>query len=186
MNNALTLATCPLCKTGATREALERETFPYGDDHIEISALIPVVRCTACDFVFTDERAEKARHAAVCDQLGLLPPHEIRRIRTAILKMSREVLHAAYGLSAASVERWENGKLFQGETADTLIRALEDPAVARRLDRRKVRVDTEVQVEQQGQDNVVWARFPALGQDRDGAKDAMARSKAFDLRVQVK
>jgi DNA-binding transcriptional regulator YiaG len=159
---------------------LERETFPYGDEAIEISAVVPVLRCDACGFVFTDQRAEKERHRAVCEHLGLLPPARIQHIRKAVLGMSRDVFHAAYGLSAASVERWENGKLIQGEAADTLIRALEDPTLAKRLDRRKTDSPSESHT---AGDNVIWARFPSLGKRQARADDALARSKDFNLRI---
>lgn len=173
---------CPACNAEACHESLESETFPYGDKGVEITVTVPVIRCDNCDFVFTDQRAERARHRAVCDFLGLLSPEDIKRIRKTLLGMTRETFHAAYGLSQASVERWENGKLLQGEAADTLIRALEDPLLAAKLDRRNINISTlEILV----QDNVVWGRFPSLEKDKSQVDDALIRSKDFFSRVGV-
>ncbi|RZK42625.1 MAG: hypothetical protein EOO61_05325 [Hymenobacter sp.] len=164
----------------ACQESLELETFPYGDKAVEINVTVPVIRCTKCAFVFTDQRAEQARHRAVCEFLGLLAPEDIKRIRKTVLGMTRETFHAAYGLSQASVERWENGKLLQGEAADTLIRALEDTSLALKLDRRSIAESVSQTLEQ---NNVVWGRFPSLETDKSQIDDALIRSKDFFSRV---
>jgi putative zinc finger/helix-turn-helix YgiT family protein len=182
VNLASTSTCCPVCKSTDMRETTESETFPYGENGVEIMASVPVLRCEHCGFSYTDHRAEKLRHAAVCAHMGLLSPEEMRHIRKTVLDMSRDAFHAAYGLSPASVERWENGKLFQNEAADTLIRALQDPAVARRLDRRPVRAAA---VESAVQDNVIWGRFPSLERSPLRAEDALVRSRNFNLRIQV-
>lgn len=184
MSGPVTEARCPACKSTELRETIERDTFPFGEERVEISANIPVNKCDNCGFVFTDQRAEQARHAAICAQRGLLAPSEISNIRKNVLQMSRDEFHSAFGLSSASVERWENGKLFQNEAADTLLRALKDPATARRLDRRAVReasLDTRVTKE-----NVIWGCFPSLASSREKADEAMKMSREFDLRLQAR
>lgn len=184
MNSVIASSACPACETHNLHETIEVESFPYGEDAESINAAVPVLTCSACNFVYTDERAEKARHAAVCKHLGLLSPEEILHIRKTVLGMSRDAFHAAYGLSSASVERWENGKLIQNESADTLIRALTEPATALLLDRReRVRFDAPALIEI---DNVVFVRFPNLAKRRERAEDAIERSKAFDLRFQAR
>lgn len=183
MNFASTPTCCPVCKSADMQELLESETFPYGEEGTEITANVPVLRCKNCGFAYTDQRAEMARHAAVCSQMGLLSPDEMRHIRKTVLAMSREAFHAAYGLSSASVERWENGKLFQNEAADTLIRALQDPEVARRLDRRVALASPSSA--RSRSDNVIWGRFPSLEKRPSRAEDALARSRDFSLRIQA-
>ena len=183
MTNVVGSSHCPACQSLEIKESFELETFPYGELGAEISVEVPVIRCENCCFVYTDQRAEQARHAAICLHNGLLSPSEIRHIRKVILKMSREVLHAAYGLSSASVERWENGKLFQGEAADTLFRALQDPEMARKLDRRDARLDKPLEISEHG--NVIWASFPSLTRRPGHAEDALKRSKDFSLRIQA-
>jgi YgiT-type zinc finger domain-containing protein len=176
-------ACCPACKSKNVNELIESESFPYGEDSVEITAQVPVLRCGECDFAYTDHRAEKIRHAAVCEHVGLLSPDEILDIRKNRLNMSRDAFHAAYGLSSASVERWENGKLFQNEAADTLIRALRDPVVARHLDRRVAHLQpvSTLRIE----DNVICGRFPRLETSPARAQDAVARSRTFNLRIQA-
>jgi putative zinc finger/helix-turn-helix YgiT family protein len=182
MNSIMAADVCRACKIGLTHDVLELETFPYGDDSVEISVTVPVIRCNLCDFVYTDKRAEKARHDAVCDHFRLLTPEQIQHIRKSVLGMSRANFHAAFGLSSASVERWENGKLLQSEAADTLIRALEDPSIAQRFDRRNSRA---VQQPEKGEgENVIWGRFPSLGSN-PSRDDARSRSKTFNLRLQA-
>lgn len=183
MTSTLTATDCPLCKSGKMSELQEVERFPYGDEGAEIEAIVPVLRCQGCDFAITDERAEKIRHAAVCSHLGLLSPEEILNIRKGLLNMSRDAFHEAYGLSAASMERWENGKLFQSEAADTLLRAIQDPEQARRLDRR-TSSRTYTGSYSSGE-NVVWGRFPALEKSPAAIEDAVERSRKFDLRIRA-
>lgn len=183
MKSAIVKARCPACNKEPCREVMEREVFPYGDDGTEINVSVPVLHCDRCNFAYTDLRAEKLRHRAVCEHLGLLPPDRIQHIRKTILAMSRDTFHAAYGLSSASVERWENGKLLQGEAADTLIRALEDPSIARKLDRRNFNASTGPI--DPVNDNVVWGRFPSLNSHQSRAKDALARSREFNLRIKA-
>ncbi len=183
MNSFSTAASCPACSATDMREKIEIETFPFGEDRVEISVSVPVIRCGQCSFAYTDQRAEDLRHAAVCAHMGLLTPKEIHHVRKRVLNMSREAFHAAYGLSSASVERWENGKLFQNEAADTLIRALEDPAIARRLDRRTA--TTAQSSAPKANDNVVWGRFPSLNRTPSRAQDALERSRGFNLRIQA-
>jgi len=183
MNSVIAATVCPACKTDNLRENVEIDSFPYGDEGIEISAAIPVLRCASCAFVYTDGRAEKARHVAVCKHLDLLPPDEILHIRKSVLGMSREAFHAAYGLSSASVERWENGKLFQNEAADTLIRALTDPAMAKSLDRRKlIHAENPATIEI---GNVVYVRFPHLARSPAQVEAAQERAKEFNLRIKA-
>ena len=174
---------CIACAAGSTYEVMESETFPFGDERIEIEVTVPVIRCHNCNFAYTDGRAEKARHAAVCEHMGLLAPEEILHLRKTVLCLSRDAFHASYGISAASMERWENGKLFQSESADTLLRALMDPAAAQRLDRRKPRVASSTDA---SADNVIWVRFPNLGSRAEIREDAIARGREFSLCIQAR
>lgn len=183
MTKALSVVACPSCSADQLIESLEDETFPYGAEAVEIGVTVPVLRCQACGFAYTDQRAERARHAAVCQHLDILTPDEIQRIRKSVLGMTRETFHLAYGLSEASVERWENGKLFQNEAADTLMRALTDPATAVKLDRRSRIAPPRLEVD--GGSNIVWGRFPALGSDAERGRDAVERSKKFELTVRT-
>ena len=183
MNSAPELASCPACKTLNVREHFECETLLFGEDASEIIVNVPVLTCDECGFAYTDERAERARHAAVCSFKKLLSPEEIAHVRKTVLGMSREAFHAAYGLSSASVERWENGKLFQNEAADTLIRALRDPALARQLDRRMMNAETSPNMQREG--NVIWGKFPSLEKAPKLAEDALQRSRNFNLRIQA-
>jgi len=125
---------CPVCGSTDLSENLEQQTFPAGPEGSEdISALVPMMHCAACDFAFTDHRAEAIRHDAICRHSGLLTPEEIRHIREDIYGMSRKAFAEAFKFGEASLERWENRKLFQNPQADVLLRLLADQQIGQRV-----------------------------------------------------
>lgn len=126
-------AVCPLCGGGVTT-AWTRHTFDYGsgESAVELSVDVPVRRCDGCDFEFTDEIAERLRHEAVCDHLGVLPPAAIRHIRERH-GMTRAQFAQVTGLGEASLNRWENGLNIQTHANDRYLRLLEHPAIMRQL-----------------------------------------------------
>jgi DNA-binding transcriptional regulator YiaG len=111
-----------------------RHTFDYGsgESAVELSVEVPVHRCDGCDFEFTDEIAERLRHEAVCDHLGVLSPAQIRRIRERH-GMTRAQFARVTGLGEASLNRWENGLNIQTHANDRYLRLLEIPEVMRLL-----------------------------------------------------
>jgi putative zinc finger/helix-turn-helix YgiT family protein len=125
---------CPVCGSSELAESLKEQTFPAGSEGAgEVSALVPMMHCANCDFMFTDHRAEAIRHDAVCRHLGLLTPDEIRHIREDVYGMSRKAFAEAFKFGEASLERWENRKLFQNSQADVLLRLLADPEIGHRV-----------------------------------------------------
>ena len=124
---------CPLCGGGVATSWL-RHTFDYGtgESAAELSVEVPVHRCDDCDFEFTDEIAERLRHEAVCDHLGVLAPAQIRRIRERH-GMTRAQFARVTGLGEASLNRWENGLNIQTHANDRYLRLLETPEIMRRL-----------------------------------------------------
>lgn len=171
---------CPKCHEETLREVFEKETFPFGDDHHQIEVMVPVISCSSCGFSYTDQRSEQIRHAAICQHLGILSPERIKYIREELYGLSRRAFDEAFGLSSASIERWENGKLFQNIAADTLLRTLEDTAVGRRVNRTTMNAPVE-----RGDDNVVWGRFATLNSDASRMASAVRRSQSFDLRTRA-
>lgn len=127
-------AVCGLCGSQSVREAWQQQTFPYGDDPVvELHAHIPLMTCQACGFEFTDERAAAIRHDEACRHQGLVTSHEIKRVREKIYFMTRKEFERAFGVSEASLERWENRKLFPSKQATTLFRVLADKSIGERL-----------------------------------------------------
>jgi DNA-binding transcriptional regulator YiaG len=125
---------CPVCGSTDLSESLEKQTFPAGPEGAgDVSALVPMMHCASCDFTFTDHRAEAIRHDAICRHLGLLTPDDIRHIREDIYGMSRKAFAEAFKFGEASLERWENRKLFQNPQADVLLRLLADPQIGCRI-----------------------------------------------------
>lgn len=144
------------------------------DEYFEVE--IPLLRCEGCGFEFRDHRAEGLRHAAACRHQGLLAPNEIKAIRES-LGMTRKVFGEAFGIPPASMERWENGKLMQNKSMDTLLRSLRIPGVAANLDRRIVEPIAE-------KSNVIYVNFTALSlRSPSEQQDAFLRARQFNLQA---
>lgn len=167
---------CSACScAGQMKERVVTERVKLSDsEYFEVE--VPVVSCGDCGFEFTDHRAERLRHAAACRYEGLLTPNEVKAIREA-LGMTRKVFGEAFGIPPASMERWENGKLMQNKSMDSLLRGLRIPGVAAALDRRKV---TTVA----GDNNVIYINFSALSLRSDlEQEDAVKRARSFSLQA---
>jgi len=163
------------CCEGRTVEVLVKQRVPIGEDGDAFEVEVPAVRCLECGLAFTDERAEKVRHAAACLHQGLLTPDEVQELRRS-LGMSRKAFADAFKVPQASMERWENGRLFQNGSMDTLLRALMLPGVARALDRRP-RLEPRPQA-----NNVI--PFPTLAERSVAEKEAISQRQAtFRLRA---
>jgi putative zinc finger/helix-turn-helix YgiT family protein len=106
--------------------SIEKEHFNYRTetgDLVELSAEVPVWTCPDCGDQYTDERAEDARHAAVCEYLGRLTPDEIKTLREG-LNLSQSQWAELTGIGIASIKRWETGHLIQGLAMDRYLRLL--------------------------------------------------------------
>lgn len=165
------------CKCeGASEEEQVTERVPIGEQGDFFEVQVPIVHCLECGLRFRDHRAEQLRHAAACRHEGLLTPEEVKAVRED-LGMTRKALAEAFRIPPASMERWENGRLMQNGSMDTLLRALRLPGVAGALD---------IRPKSAGEDdgNVVYVNFAALAK-RSAAEreDAVRRSRSFDLRA---
>ena len=128
-------AECPQCGTaGGIRTLAHRHTFTYGSDQsgVELTVDVPLRRCTSCDFQYLDQEAERLKHEAVCQHLGVLSPGEIRRIRESY-QMTRTRFAEVTGLGEASLNRWENGLTIQTQGNDRYIRLVALPGTMKHL-----------------------------------------------------
>src|SRR5712671_6232148 len=110
-------STCAECGERTARRTFKDERFSYGsgEEEVELTARVPVWKCDACGFQYTDGEAEEVRHAAICKHLGRLAPDEIRAIRGQY-HLSQQEWAARTGFGTASIKRWENGSLIQNES----------------------------------------------------------------------
>jgi len=113
---------CPSCGAHSVSFQESDHSFDYanGDDRVTLRARYPAGLCGDCGFEFTDERAEAARHAAICQHLGVLPPLDIIRIRRK-LGLTREGFAELTKLGVASIARWERGTGIQNPALDQLL-----------------------------------------------------------------
>ena len=117
--------TCPACgEHGVTTTWIDHD-FEYGsgEESFELQVRIPVRQCGSCEFEYLDDEAERLKHNAICDHLGVLSPDEIRRIRQGY-GMTRAAFAQLTGLGEASLNRWENGLSIQTHANDRYLRLL--------------------------------------------------------------
>jgi len=128
---------CPNCGSEKTTSSLEQESFDYGSgsEHVALTAIVPIVQCSSCGFNFTDDRAEDARHEAVCRHLEVLNPKEIRAIRMSYDMGQSEFADLAR-IGRASLARWESGQLIQNHSSDNLLFLLSFPENVVKLRKR--------------------------------------------------
>ena len=119
---------CPLCGDEGIETSWHRHAFSYGSggSAVELTVNVPVRRCDTCEFEYLDEAAERLKHEAVCEHLGVLSPEEIRRIREDH-RMTRARFAQVTGLGEASLNRWENGLTVQTHANDRYLRLLVHP-----------------------------------------------------------
>ena len=115
-----------------TTWSMNEFSYGSGESPVALQVRLPVRRCGTCEFEYLDEAAERLKHAAVCDHLGVLPPDEIRRIREAH-GLTRAAFARLTGLGEASLNRWENGLSIQSHANDRYLRLLALPLAMRGL-----------------------------------------------------
>ncbi len=124
---------CPVCGKHDVTEQWQIQAVPFGTDNpVELQVKLPVLTCQSCGFAFTDDRAASLRHDEACRYQGLITPDEVRRTREDVYQMSRREFEKCFGVSEASLERWENRKLFPSRQASIYLRLLSDPEIGRR------------------------------------------------------
>ena len=126
---------CPLCGGEGTTTSWNRHVFEFGsgDSKAGLTVTVPVRSCATCEFEYLDEEAERMKHDAVCEHLGVLPPSAIRGIREGH-GMTRAKFALVTGLGEASLNRWENGLAIQTRANDRYLRLLAQPWIMLQLE----------------------------------------------------
>ena len=128
---------CPQCgetSTVTTSPCLHTFRYGSGESAVDLTVELPSRRCSACEFEFLDDEAERLEHEAICAHLGVLSPKEIRGIREAY-DLSRNEFAQVTGLGEATLNRWENGIKIQTLANDRYLRLLALPLNMQRLKR---------------------------------------------------
>lgn len=118
---------CPNCGKANLESRRIKDVFDYESDQESIRVEVddvPIQACVACGEIFLGPQALQMRHHAVCRQLGLLNPDEIRSLREQ-LGLSQDQLATLTGIGVASISRWERGRLLQNRAHDNLLRLIQ-------------------------------------------------------------
>lgn len=136
-----TIPRCANCGSANVSTSMETDRFTHGDgdDAAELAVVVPVRTCSDCGTQFTDEEAERLRHEAVCQRVGVLTPREVRDIR-AQYRMSRAEFANVTRLGEATIARWESGATLPTAAYDQYLRLLRSPENLARLTGAPTRV----------------------------------------------
>ncbi len=142
--NATERKRCPVCG----QRSLARVRRPYQaevthDGRPPVVIRIPDLDVLACtnplcrpehpdDTIIEDDAAIERITEETYRQLGLLTPSEIRSSRER-LGLSQHDLQELLGLGGNSLSRWENGRVFQARSMDTLLRIIFNVPQARKF-----------------------------------------------------
>jgi DNA-binding transcriptional regulator YiaG len=170
---------CPVCGARDVTESWDLQAFEFGTEHpVELQARVPVLTCQSCRFAFTDDRAEDIRHDEACRHQNLITGAEVKRLREEIYGISRKDFEKHFGTSEASLERWENRKVFPSRQATTLLRLLFDRSIGERA-MQNAKSFERPKLAEVGSRQGTQSRFPAL--ELSEAWEARARN--FKLRL---
>ena len=115
---------CPACLRKAVQPAVvayEAEVTYDGRVYRVRVADLRTPRCEACgELVFGNEVDEQIS-GALREQLGLLPPNQIRAARRK-LHLKQTELAERIGVAPEAVSRWESGTVIQPRAMDNLMR----------------------------------------------------------------
>lgn len=168
---------CPECGNAQIATRIETDKFIYGSDKdaVELSANVPVYGCEHCHFEFTDDAADRLRHEAICNHLGLLTPGEIAQIRTQY-NLSRAEFSRVTKIGEASINRWENGLLLQGTAMDRYLYLLSFPENFERIQNRERSAERKftANAEPPVPSHLRFKRFVALEETEEVRKMAAA------------
>lgn len=128
---------CPNCASSNVAYAMETQEFQYGveENAVQLNAQVNVGTCGDCEFEFTGESGEIARHEAVCRHLRVMTPTEVQSVRISY-GLSRTKFSDLTRLGTASLARWETGQLIQNAAYDSLMFLLMFPDNLERLKHR--------------------------------------------------
>ena len=128
---------CPVCESKRIVTRKLSESFPYGSgkEEVTLSAIVPVHSCQDCQFEFTDELADQAKHNAICQHLEVMPPRQIALIREHY-NLSRAEFARVTKIGEASINRWENALLIQNAAMDQYLYLLSFPENFERVRQR--------------------------------------------------
>lgn len=114
---------CFECGSDAIEEVLVNERAQINHDGTvhEVRADVLALKCTQCNVISYDFRADRAFRSALREQLGLLQPERIRELRTQFRKTQKDVA-SDIRIAEETLSRWECDHVMQSASHDKLLR----------------------------------------------------------------
>ena len=113
---------CPNCGSESIERVKENYTFTYGvgDDAVDLSAMVPIIKCSDCGDGFLDYVAEDICHEAVCKHLGVMSPSQVKGLRK-LYNLTQAEFAEVTKLGEATLSRWERGIVIQNQAYDNYL-----------------------------------------------------------------
>jgi DNA-binding transcriptional regulator YiaG len=129
------LPQCPNCLSRdlVTSEESEEVSHGSGSSLVKVNVLIPVYRCNCCGMGFTDQNAENIKHDALCREMDVMTPREVRAARGNLTQHEFAIITR---LGRASIARWESGSIIQSCSNDSYLYLMSFPDNLDRLSER--------------------------------------------------
>jgi putative zinc finger/helix-turn-helix YgiT family protein len=135
---------CPNCGSYNTERVNDNYTFTYGagDDAVDLSATVPIIKCSDCGQGFLDHIAEDICHEAICRYLGVMTPSQIKDLRD-LYGLTQAQFAEITKLGEATLSRWERGAVVQNEAYDNYLYLLSLPINFERIRHRRIGEEEE-------------------------------------------
>ena len=162
---------CANCGSTEIQTRIVNQAFNYRknrNETVELSAEVPVRRCSDCRFEFLDYEADDVRHEAVCRFLNVMTPSEVESVRRKY-GLTRRQFAEITRIGEASLSRWETGELIQNAANDELLYLLSFPENLARLQDRRLEINLMADKAQTITEEVIELglidRFPHIESD---------------------
>ena len=102
---------CTFCGSKNVTKKMKTQTYSYKkDDKLKgVEAQVPVYHCSDCNKGFMDDEATRALHNAICKDMGVLTPTEVRCLRIES-GMTYTDLAGIFGVDVVTFMDWEDGR----------------------------------------------------------------------------
>jgi len=107
-----------------------------GDNAVDLSAIVPIIKCGDCGEGFLDYVAEDICHEEICQHLGVMTPSQVKGLRK-LYNLTQAEFAEVTKLGEATLSRWERGIVIQNQAYDNYLYLLGFKENLQKIKRRK-------------------------------------------------